>query len=357
LNIVELNPFFLPYDGGIEKRIAAIASRLSRRHEVTVVTSRLPGTPETEQIAGANVIRLPSRFFGRYNPPWVVSSGVEKTLNETGADVVDYHYRWSPSYNRAFFRYRGCRVVTFHNQFGEGNGMLGFASRINDSLYIRRARKLPVMAISNFVRRQLLSRGCREENVEVVYNGIDIAETGAADDGFALFLGRLVSTKGVERAVRACIRSGVPLKVAGTGPLMKKLRSLAGGSRIVEFLGHVDDGEKERLLSACSFFILPSVQESFGIAALEAMAHGKAVIASDAGGLPEVVGEAGIVVDASNETELSAAVLNMWRDTERRRQMGAMALRRARQFSWDASVAEVEKFYLRAIERSGRASE
>ncbi|MCL5252543.1 MAG: glycosyltransferase family 4 protein [Candidatus Thermoplasmatota archaeon] len=351
MKIVELNPFFLPYDGGIEKRIAAIASRLSKRHEVTVITSRLPGTPDKEQIAGANVIRLPSRFFGNYNPPWVISRDVEKTLVETGADIVDYHYRWSPSYNRAFFRYGGNRVVTFHNQFGEGTGMLGFASRINDSLYIRRSGMLPIMTISDFVRRQLLARGCRESSVEVVYNGIDMPESETADEGFALFIGRLVSTKGVDRAVRACIGSGVPLKVAGTGPLMKKLRTLAGGSGTVEFLGHVSEAEKEKLLSACSFFILPSVQEAFGIAALEAMAHGKAVVASNTGGLAEVIGETGILVDGGSESGLSDAVSDLWNDEEKRRQMGAMALQRARQFSWDSSVRNVEKFYLRAVER------
>ena len=344
MRIVELNPFYLPYDGGIEKRIAAITSRLSGKHEMFVVTSRLPGTPERENIRGATVIRLPSSYRGNYNPPMVKSTGVTDTLRMLNADVVDYHYRWAHTYNSAFFRYGGNRIVTFHNQYGEGTGLLAVASRLNDFFYLRRMRGLRVMAISDFVRSQLLKKGIEPHMVRTVVNGIDIHEHVTADDGFALFIGRLVPTKGVAHLVDAAVRTGISLKVAGTGPMFEMLRKRAAGSS-VELLGRIDEEQKERLLSRCSFFVMPSLQESFGIALLEAMEHGKAVIASSAGGLASVAGNAGIIVPPGDSAAIAGAMKQLWEDAELRKKLGENAVKRAKAYSWDNIVMEIESVY------------
>ncbi len=344
LRIVELNPFYLPYDGGIEKRIAAITSRLSARHEMFVLTSRLPGTPEREDIGGATVIRLPSSYTGKYNPPIVRSAGVPDALRTLRADVVDYHYRWAHTYNRAFFRHSGNRIVTFHNQYGEGTGLLGAASRLNDFLYLRRMKGLSVMAISDFVRSQLVDRGIDGRMVQTVVNGIDVAEHKAADDGFALFIGRLVPTKGLWHLVDAAVMTGVPLKIAGSGPMLERLKRRVAGSN-VELLGRVDDKRKEELLCRCSFFVMPSLQESFGIALLEGMEHGKAVIVSDTGGLPAVAGNAGLIVPRGDTEALAEAMKRLWDDEELRRELGTRARMRAKTYSWDEIVPQIESVY------------
>ncbi|MBX8631949.1 MAG: glycosyltransferase family 4 protein [Thermoplasmata archaeon YP2-bin.285] len=352
MRIVEMNPFYLPYNGGIEKRIRAICSGLAKRHEVFVLTSRLPGTPATEEMDGATVIRLRSTYRGNYNPPFVSSEGILPALSDIGPDVVDYHYRWSGSYNRAFFRYTGRRVVTFHNQFGEGTGLLGIASRMNDLLYIRRMHGLQVMTVSAYVKKQLAYHGIREDDIEVIPNGIDRRTMATDDGGFALFIGRLVSTKGIERLVEACIQYGIPLKIAGTGPLMMRLKKASSGNGNIELLGHVSEEEKEHLLSTCSYFVMPSLQEAFGIAILEAMAHGKAVIAGNVGGVSEVVGNAGMLIDPTDKDELASALIRLWRDDEKRRMLGRMAYGRAAQFMWDEIVKRIEKLYMRVLDGS-----
>jgi glycosyltransferase involved in cell wall biosynthesis len=344
LRIVELNPFYLPYDGGIEKRITAIASNLSARHEIYVLTSRLPGTMEREEIGGATVIRLPSTYTGKYNPPMVRSEGVLDALKMLKADVVDYHYRWAHSYNSAFFRYSGNRVITFHNQYGEGTGLLAIASRLNDFLYLRKMKGIQVMTISDFVRNQLTGRGIDGNMVQTVEMGIDIREHTTGDDGFALFIGRLVPTKGIGHLVEAAVETGIPLRIAGAGPMLEKLKKKAKGGS-VEFLGRVDEEQKEKLLSRCSFLVMPSLQESFGVALLEGMEHGKAVIASTVGGLAAVAGNAGILVPPGDTGAVASAMKRLWNDVELRSSLGRNARKRAETYSWDNIVLRIEAVY------------
>lgn len=345
MKILELNPFYLPYNGGIERRIAAFSSRYSGKHRIYVVTSRLPDTAEEEEIFGAKVIRLPSRYYSSYNPPIVSSKGVDEAIESIDPDIVDYHYRWSGSYNRAFFRSSGRRVMTFHNLYAEGTGALKLLSAVNDSLFVRRLKGIDhILSVSDFVRKQLMSRGIRPDRVTTSYNGVDLHNGRTVDERFALFLGRLVPTKGLKTLVKAAIEADVPLKIAGTGPLFKWLKKAEGGGK-VEVLGAVTEEEKESLLASCTFVVLPSLQEAFGVVALEGMSHSKPVIASDSGGLPEVVGDAGTIFRSGDSEALARAMKRYWQDHELVAAKGTMARERAEKFSWDRTAEGMESIY------------
>ena len=82
MRFVDVNPFFFPYKGGIERRMDDLAKRLAERgHEVTILTARLPGTAEEEVAkSGYRIVRVKSRFLNVYNPPYVSSSGVLEAL-------------------------------------------------------------------------------------------------------------------------------------------------------------------------------------------------------------------------------------------------------------------------------------
>jgi glycosyltransferase involved in cell wall biosynthesis len=101
-----------------------------------------------------------------------------------------------------------------------------------------------------------------------------------------LVLSELVSHKRIDTAVRAFTRLGLPLIVAGDGPDRRRLRRLAGTT--VRFRGRVSDAEAEQLLSTCQALVVTGVEE-FGIAAVEAQAAGRPVIAAEAGGALETV--------------------------------------------------------------------
>ena len=103
--------------------------------------------------------------------------------------------------------------------------------------------------------------------------------------------------------------------------------------------GSVDEGDKAALYSAADVFAFPSLYEGFGIPALEAMACGTPVIASDTSALPEVVGDAGVLVNPLDVDALTAQLGGLLDSPERRADLSARGLERARRFTW-AKVAE-----------------
>jgi glycosyltransferase involved in cell wall biosynthesis len=133
----------------------------------------------------------------------------------------------------------------------------------------------------------------------------EVAERSRAAAGeHALVASRLAPEKGVELAVEACARAGVPLVVAGDGPLAGALRSAPG----VRFVGSVAPDELAELRERAALAIVPSrAAETFGLAAAEAMACGVPVVATAVGALPELVGPDAVVAPGDPDA-LAAAV-------------------------------------------------
>ena len=101
----------------------------------------------------------------------------------------------------------------------------------------------------------------------------------------------------------------------------------------VRFSGYVAEPERKRLLSTASMLVLPSLEEGFGIPALEAMAVGLPVIAANRGALPEVVGDGGILVDPEDVRALADAIERVLSDDHLRRSLSAKGAARAEHFS------------------------
>jgi glycosyltransferase involved in cell wall biosynthesis len=353
MRIVQLNPYHYPYMGGIEHRVHEVCKHLSRRHEVVVLTAQLDGAKEVEEIDGYTVRRLPSRFLNIYNPPFVSTPGVLEALNGIEPDLVDFHFRWAPSYTRAMTEYDGRWVFTFHNTFGEGKGIIGAASTVNDSLFARHIRDRRVICVTDFVKRDLLSRGFDEAQLDVVPTGVHLAEGNGHDDGFVLFAGRLVGTKGLPYLIKAMAQVDGRLVIMGSGPDRDRLESLTGRLGLedrVQFTGQVDEDTKQRLMSSCSVFAMPSLFESLGLAAAEAMSWGKPVVATQVGGLPEIVGDGGILVPPKDPPAMAGALNLLLSDREKRREVGAKARAHMRKYDWNIVARDLEKVYLRAAE-------
>ena len=143
MRIVDVNPYFYPFFGGIEHRMHLIAKELvSRGHEVIIVTGQLPGTEIDEIVEdGYRIVRLPSRYIKIYNPPYITSKGLLEKLNEIDADIVNFNYRWAPSYTKDMRKYAGKKVFTYHNMWGEGIGIQHTMSEINDNMFAQKISK------------------------------------------------------------------------------------------------------------------------------------------------------------------------------------------------------------------------
>jgi glycosyltransferase involved in cell wall biosynthesis len=167
-------------------------------------------------------------------------------------------------------------------------------------------------------------------DVHVIPSGVDIPpDVGEeAVPPEVLYAGRLSPEKGVLELVRAA--AGMKLVVAGDGPL----RPRVPGAR-----GFVPHDELQALYRRAAIVACPSRREGFGVACLEAMAHARPVVATDVGGLRDLVvdGETGLVVPPRDPAALRDALERLLGDRELRRRFGAAGRERARErFSWDA---------------------
>lgn len=161
------------------------------------------------------------------------------------------------------------------------------------------------------------------------------AERSAAAAGeYALVASRIAVEKGVEVAIEACERAGLPLVVAGDGPLADAVRARAGAH--VRFTGRVSPSEVAELRARAALQIVPSRSaEVMPLAAVEAMAAGVPVVGSAVGGVPELVGDAAALVPPDDAESLAAAARRRFGDAR----AGDAGLERIRALSAPAAVA------------------
>jgi glycogen(starch) synthase len=201
----------------------------------------------------------------------------------------------------------------------------------------------------------------------VIYNGIRIEDfEGAESYGntrpYILGIGRHVEQKGFDVLIEAFAASGLEshdLLLAGDGPERQNLEGLARKLRLdgrVKFLGRADRATAVALFRGCAFFVLPSRQEPLGIVNLEAMAAGKAVIASRTGGVPEIVAdrETGLLLPPGDAGALAKGLRGLAEDDALRERLGAAGRVRVRRFTWEAVASSYRKIYETALD--GRRS-
>lgn len=204
-----------------------------------------------------------------------------------------------------------------------------------------------LIAVSAAQAAVLAALGVPDGRTFVIPNGVAaIAQASrAAAGGYALFAGRLVEEKGADMAVRAARAAGVPLRVAGEGPEEPHLRALAGDGD-VRFLGRLGAEQLAAQRRGAAIVLAPSRwEEPCPMAVVEALADGVPVLASDLGGLPELVGREG-VLPARDEVAWTEALRALWADPEERARRGEAALARARErHAPDAQYAGLLRAY------------
>lgn len=193
------------------------------------------------------------------------------------------------------------------------------------------------VAPSHHAAGQLARLGVPARRLHVVPHYVPdeavVARSRAGEGSFVLYAGRLSEEKGVAVAVEAAVHAGVPLVVAGEGPLEGELRERTASARTaaITLLGRVEREQLEGLLAQAAAVVVPSRwDETFGYTALEAMAAGVPVVASRTGALPEVVGEERCV-PRGDVGALAGALRALWEDPARREAEGNALIARARE--------------------------
>jgi glycosyltransferase involved in cell wall biosynthesis len=172
---------------------------------------------------------------------------------------------------------------------------------------------------------------------------------------FILYLGTLQPRKNVATLVRAYARlraggfdSHALVLAGGKGWQYEAIFALVrelGVERDVLFPGYVPENEQALWYTAADLFAYPSLYEGFGLQLLEAMACGTPVVTSNSSSLPEVVGDAGVLVEPMDVEGLASALRGVLEDDERRARLREAGLARAREFSWRRMAQETVRVY------------
>ena len=219
--------------------------------------------------------------------------------------------------------------------------------------------------------RDLLKREYAHESV-IAYNGLDPSDFEPLPERKSkvptvLFVGGLEPRKGLEDLIRAMklVVSGVPsvrlIVVAKAGfrgtDQWSAYESLANSLGLTDRIDCHESVDQETLLgfySDCDVLALPSKNEGWGLALMEAMACGKPVVATRVGGIPELVenGTEGMLVEAGDVKGIADSITKLLHDPALRARMGRAGKQRVKEFSWDSTAKVVLHEYERALQRA-----
>lgn len=229
-----------------------------------------------------------------------------------------------------------------------------------------------IIAVSQHTRRDLIELyGTPAEKIHVIYEGVDPTFVPAAataiqavqgryspDRPYLLMVGTLEPRKNHAAAMRALVRlkaAGLPhrlLVVGGEGwrfaPIAGLVQEL-GLTDDVTFAGYVEGADLPALYGGAACVLQPSLYEGFGFPVLEALACGAPVVCSNASSLPEVAGEAALLVEPNNDEALAAAIRRVLTEPGLRAAMIGRGLGHAAQFRWDRCAQETVALYKQVL--------
>jgi len=354
-------PYSFDVPGGVQFHVRDLAQHLlSLGHHVRVLAPAddEAALPDFIDSAGRAVAVPYNGSVARLSFGPLTAARVRRWLAEGAFDVLHLHEPLSPSASMlALWAAQGPIVATFHTANLRSRAMQAAFPLLRPSLEKIAAR----IAVSEDARRTLVEH--IGGDAVVVPNGVFVDDfaraqprpewAGTPERPVVAFVGRLdEARKGlpvlceVVPRVRAVV-PGARFLVAGRGDLAAA-RALLADPGDVEFLGPVDDADKQRLLASADVYLAPHTGgESFGIVLVEAMAAGAAVAASDLGAFRRVLddGAAGALFTTGDPDAAAAAVLRLLAEPGERARLAAAGQKAARRYDWPVVAREVLAVY------------
>ncbi len=333
---------------------------------------------------------LPPNFITVPGQPNVFSLAsyleLHRILKENRCDLLHVpHLFWKPQGIPCPY------VVTVHD-------LLDHMYRVNSHSTVKRSlhfeftkrvlqRAARIFAVSNFSKADTVRIfRVRPEKIEVIYNAIDdrfrmghasdaerqfIAERYQVNCPFLLYAGRISPHKNVARIIEAFAALKNELNKEGhyedlkliiigdevsKHPDLRRACVKGGVQNDVRFLGFLPIDVLRIFYDQAKIFIFPSLYEGFGLPPLEAMAHATPVVTSNTSSIPEVVGNAAMMVNPENIFEIMRALHRVLLDQALREKLKARGLEQAAKFSWEASIRRMLQIYTEVANKRSAAT-
>lgn len=250
-------------------------------------------------------------------------------------------------------------VATFHDLFVLTGEYSSPEFRARFGAQARQAAALSdlVIAVSQFTADQVKTLlGVEPSRIRVIPHGVRLppasGPAAAGRDKLVLCTGTIQKRKNIARLVRAFERMPAGWKLVLAGAVdgfgaAQQLSAVQASPRRgdIQVLGYVTAEQLESLYARAQVFAFPSLDEGFGMPVLEAMARGVAVVTSARSALPEVAGDAALLVDPFDVEAIGAALVRLAQDEALRAELARRGRQRARAFSWESAVERTWAVY------------
>ena len=383
LCIVSLD--FIPFrSSGLAIYGEKLVNGLAKKYDITVITQQQKGTQQEEYIDNVKVIRIPPSKLDKTK--WIsfgykASKLVSKLDKEEKFDIVhfvDVHFGYA--YSKPF-------VATLHQSFNqrlEGSGIFPYHSSLLNLferyVYYNLAKILEKKAVKKAFKLASVSDATKKEfvknyniapsKIEVIYNGINTnffhpvnpnklkKDLGIRNNQkILLYVGFTTPRKGVEYLADALKEINHDFKLIMIGKWESGYRKIfyrhvdEMSDKILE-VGYVDDKDMPYYYSLADVFVLPSLLEGFGFPLAEALSCETAVVSTNVGSIPEVVGDCGILVPPRNSSALANALNTLLADDDLRRKLSINGrIRVKRYFNEESIINNTEEFYENIINK------
>lgn len=248
-------------------------------------------------------------------------------------------------------------ISTFHDLFvlSAEYSSPDFRRRFEEQARHAAAHSDHIIAVSQFTANQVAEYlDFPRERIHVVPHGVHPEASVAPIESrkpAVLTVGAVQKRKNTARLIEAFVAMPAPWEFWIAGSLGFEAEAMLAAAKTnprIKLLGYVSDQELRRLYQQASIFAFPSLDEGFGMPVLEAMAHGLPVLTSNRSSLPEVAGEAALLVDPF-QTEDIAEGLKQLSDESLRHQLAASGLARIKQFSWPQAAQATAALYAKTL--------
>jgi glycosyltransferase involved in cell wall biosynthesis len=372
MKIVQTPVRFYPFTGGVENYVYYLSRELVKSGiRVKVICANEPINKIEDNVEGIQVRRLP--YWGKIANT-NVTPGLSTALSGEDYDIIHTHIPtpWSADWSALYSRIKNKPlVVTYHNDI-IGNGLASLIARIYNStglkLVLNRADKIIVTQPGYVQSSSHLNK--YQDKIEVIPNGVDVEKfqpqnvsKERLDETPTIFFLSLLDDfhryKGLDYLIKALkiVKkevSNIKLIIGGQGVLSEHYQEMAdsmGLKENVEFVGFIPDKQIAEYYSKANVFVLPSIsslQEGFGIVALEALGCKTPVITTEIVGVAEDLErvKGGIVVPPRDPEKLAEAIIKILTEEEMQKIMGERGRKLVEEkYTWKGVAFSMEKLY------------